>query len=182
MQETLSASLDLSNFWSKDCVLLVRLLPLRSRPPLPVYRNHSPLSSSSSYLSLVERAGQCAAVSGRNARAHPPDSATDCAPWLDWPAMPATCGKCAPHWRHSSRSAHASPTSTPRLREGSADAGMGPKWSCGTVTKMRPLDAFALPARTARSVTKASSGRASLAILAAAAAADGCRSPRLAWQ
>ena len=30
--------------------LLVRLLPLRSRPPLPVYRNHSPSSLSSSYL------------------------------------------------------------------------------------------------------------------------------------
>ena len=33
--------------------LLVRLLPLRSRPPLPVYRNHSPSSLSSSYLIKV---------------------------------------------------------------------------------------------------------------------------------
>lgn len=47
-QETLSARLDLSKVWPKDCVLLVRLLPLRSRPPLPVYRNHSPMSLSSS--------------------------------------------------------------------------------------------------------------------------------------
>jgi hypothetical protein len=36
MHDILSASLDLSNVWSKDCFLLVRLLPLRSRPPLPV--------------------------------------------------------------------------------------------------------------------------------------------------
>ena len=48
MQDTLSAMLDLSKVWSKDCSLLVRLLPDRSRPPLPVYRNHSPLSRSSS--------------------------------------------------------------------------------------------------------------------------------------
>jgi len=35
MQLTLRASLEAVNFWSKECVLLVRLLPLRSRPPLP---------------------------------------------------------------------------------------------------------------------------------------------------
>ena len=48
MQLILSARFILSNDWSCDCFLHVRLLPLRSRPPLPVYRNHSPLSSSSS--------------------------------------------------------------------------------------------------------------------------------------
>jgi len=57
---------------------------------------------------------------------------------------------------------------------------MGPKWSDGTVTKIRPLAALASPPRTARSVTNASSGRASLAIFAAAAAALGARSPRFA--
>ena len=35
---------------SEERALFVRLLPLRSRPPLPVYRNHSPSSLSSSYL------------------------------------------------------------------------------------------------------------------------------------
>jgi hypothetical protein len=48
MQLILSARFILSNAWSCDCFLHVRLLPLRSRPPLPVYRNHSPLSWSSS--------------------------------------------------------------------------------------------------------------------------------------
>jgi hypothetical protein len=95
----------------------------------------------------------------REDAAHPPDSATDWAPMLDWPAIPATCGKWAPHWRHARRSSHDSPTRTPRPRSGSALAGMGPKWSAGIVTKIRPLDAFALPPRTARSVTNASSGR-----------------------
>lgn len=42
---------------------------------------------------------------------------------------------------------------------------MGPKWSLGTLTMMRPLAAFARPARTARSVVKASSGRSSSLIL-----------------
>ena len=32
---------------------------------------------------------------------------------------------------------------------GSAEGGMGPKWSLGTVTMMRPLAALALPLRTA---------------------------------
>jgi hypothetical protein len=39
--------------------------------------------------------------------------ARTCAPRLLWPAMPATCGKCAPHWRQSSLSFHQSPTCTP---------------------------------------------------------------------
>ena len=34
--DTFRARFDLSNVWSNDCALLVRLLPLRSRPPLPV--------------------------------------------------------------------------------------------------------------------------------------------------
>ena len=42
---------------------------------------------------------------------------------------------------------------------GSASGGMGPKWSPGTVTMMRPEAALARPARTARSVVNASSGR-----------------------
>ncbi len=42
---------------------------------------------------------------------------------------------------------------------GSASGGMGPKWSPGTVTMMRPDAALARPARTALSVVKASSGR-----------------------
>ena len=45
--------------------------------------------------------------------AHPPDSTTDWAPMLDCPAMPATCGRWAPHWRQSMRSFHHSPTRTP---------------------------------------------------------------------
>ena len=45
--------------------------------------------------------------------AHPPDSTTDWAPTLDWPAMPATCGKWVPHCRQSMRSFHHSPTRTP---------------------------------------------------------------------
>ena len=42
---------------------------------------------------------------------------------------------------------------------GSASGGMGPKWSPGTVTMMRPDAALARPARTALSVVNASSGR-----------------------
>lgn len=75
------------------------------------------------------------------------------------------------------------PAAAPRRRllriartrpRGSASGGMGPKWSLGTVTMMRPLAALARPARTARSVVKASSGRSSLlmrtkALLAAGA-------------
>jgi len=49
-QDVSSALFILSNVWSNDCTLLTRLLPDRSRPPLPVYRNHSPSSRSSSYL------------------------------------------------------------------------------------------------------------------------------------
>jgi hypothetical protein len=55
-----------------------------------------------------------------------------------------------------------SPLTSPR---GSASAGMGPKWSLGMFTMIRPLDALARPARTARSVVKASSGRSSLLML-----------------
>ena len=69
---------------------------------------------------------------------------------------------------------------TPWFFTGSYSAVIGPKWSRGMVTKMRPLAALALPARTARSVVNASSGRWSLAIRAAAAAADGGFSPRIA--
>ena len=94
--------------------------------------------------------------------------------------MPATCGKWAPHWRHSSRSPQESPTRTPSLRTGSQSAVMGPKWSSGVVTKMRPLAALALPARTARSVVNASSGRSSFAMRAATAAPE-LFSPRMAW-
>lgn len=43
-------------------------------------------------------------------------------------------------------------------RSGSNSGPMGPKWSPGQVTRMRPLAALARPARTARSVVKASSG------------------------
>ena len=50
---------------------------------------------------------------------------------------------------------------------GSASGGMGPKWSPGTVTMMRPDAAFARPARTARSVVKASSGRSACAMCCA---------------
>lgn len=39
----------------------MRLLPLRSRPPLPVYRNHSPSSLSSSYLRQAHAIGKGAA-------------------------------------------------------------------------------------------------------------------------
>ena len=39
---------------------------------------------------------------------------------------------------------------------GSYSAVIGPKWSPGHVTKMRPLEALAIPARCARSVVKAS--------------------------
>ena len=49
-QDSSSALFILSKVWSKDWTLLTRLLPDRSRPPLPVYRNHSPSSLSSSYL------------------------------------------------------------------------------------------------------------------------------------
>ena len=42
---------------------------------------------------------------------------------------------------------------------GSASGGMGPKWSPGMVTMMRPDAALARPARTALSVVNASSGR-----------------------
>lgn len=90
--ETLSAAFMLSNFWSKLCTLLVRLLPLKSRPPLPVYRNHSPSSRSSSYLCRF-----CYATLFINKHPHPPESTTDWAPALDCPAMPATWGKWAPH-------------------------------------------------------------------------------------
>ena len=51
-QDSSSALFILSKVWSKDWTLVTRLLPDRSRPPLPVYRNHSPSSLSSSYLQL----------------------------------------------------------------------------------------------------------------------------------
>ena len=47
---------------------------------------------------------------------------------------------------------------------------------------MRPLLALALPARTARSVVKAASGRWSLAMRCAAADGAGFCSPRFAWR
>ena len=58
----LSSSLSPGNPRNGNCprtctgqvTLLVRLLPLRSRPPLPVYRNHSPSSLSSSYLGQLQ--------------------------------------------------------------------------------------------------------------------------------
>ena len=53
-QDSSSALFILSNVWSKDWILVTRLLPDRSRPPLPVYRNHSPSSRSSSYLHSPE--------------------------------------------------------------------------------------------------------------------------------
>ena len=49
----------------------------------------------------------------RRGRPHPPERTTDWAPWVDWPAMPATWGKCAPHWRQSRRSFQNSPTRIP---------------------------------------------------------------------
>lgn len=48
---------------------------------------------------------------------------------------------------------------------GSCLGGMGPNQSPGTVTMIRPLAALALPARTARSVVNASSGRSLSLIL-----------------
>ena len=56
--------------------LLVRLLPLRSRPPLPVYRNHSPSSLSSSYLQPDSLSRGNASLEGQvacpNTRPHAP--------------------------------------------------------------------------------------------------------------
>lgn len=46
---------------------------------------------------------------------------------------------------------------------GSCSGRMGPKWSLGTLTMMRPLAALARPLRTARSVVNASAGRDSSA-------------------
>jgi len=74
-QDVSSALFILSNVWSNDCTLLTRLFPERSRPPLPVYRNHSPSSRSSSYLrqpegrygqpiGLRQQEGRCAADIG----------------------------------------------------------------------------------------------------------------------
>lgn len=152
---------------------------------------------------------------------HPPDSTTDCAPTLDWPAMPATWGKCAPHCRQSSRSFHHSPTRMPcvdskqegrastavkhtrnslthpgaqivatqhadesRQAEvpaagpqraqrtwprGSASAGMGPKWSLGMLTMMRP----AWEQRETRARSRLAAGTAAPQPEAAAAQAAG---------
>lgn len=90
------------------------------------------------------------------------ESTTDCAPQCDWPAIPATCGKCAPYCLQSSLSAHVSPTSMPRSPacggSGQCDAGIGPNQSAGIVTKMRPEAALARPDLWARSVVKASRG------------------------
>jgi hypothetical protein len=49
------------------------------------------------------------------------------------------------------------------LLTGSCSGRMGPKWSLGTLTMIRPLAALARPLRTARSVVKASAGRDSSA-------------------
>jgi len=57
---------------------------------------------------------------------------------------------------------------------GSASGGMGPKWSPGTVTMMRPDAALARPARTARSVVNASSGR-SLSLMRCGGASGQCQ-------
>lgn len=57
---------------------------------------------------------------------------------------------------------------------------MGPKWSLGMLTMMRPEDALARPDLTALSVVKASSGRSSLLILAKVLALTGRLSPILA--
>ena len=66
----LSSSLSPGNPRNGNCprtctgqvTLLVRLLPLRSRPPLPVYRNHSPSSLSSSYLGQMQARNENATV------------------------------------------------------------------------------------------------------------------------
>ena len=68
---------------------------------------------------------------------HPPDSTTDCAPTLVWPAMPATCGKWAPHCRQSSRSFHHSPTRTPCQVAGSVPSAAGMSVRKGSALEQR---------------------------------------------
>eukprot|EP00955_Chlamydomonas_euryale_P069896 360622-Chlamydomonas_euryale.AAC.2 len=60
--------------------------------------------------------------------------------------------------------AHMRPCARTWPRSGSCSAGIGPKWSLGMVTMMRPLAALARPARFACSVVNASSGRFSLSM------------------
>ena len=72
---------------------------------------------------LVLLCSECCPVQTHSLRwccsdAHPPERTTDWAPCPDCPAMPATCGKCAPHWRQSSRSFQYSPTLTPCTLQG----------------------------------------------------------------
>lgn len=61
--------------------------------------------------------------------------------------LPSTKLTPIPHTSHT--------TSHTWLRVGSCSAVIGPKWSLGMVTMMRPLAALALPLRCALSVTKA---------------------------
>ena len=81
-------------------------------------KTHRQMPASDSYMSARPRTTHGAFLhQGIRHLTHPPDSTTDWAPTSDWPAMPATCGRCAPHCRQSMRSFHHSPTSTPCGRQ-----------------------------------------------------------------